>query len=150
MSSGSEISTARRESGIFLGFYRGMIAACLLSTATLPFIGKVWWGDVPVLAITQVPKVKVANMLREDVVMKVIRTQGWSSGSFSPDFTKARTLGLVLAYLPPVTVVFFLGWRRWQRAPCSGRMLPWIFLGVSTLDFCATLRLTGGPGFTIY
>jgi hypothetical protein len=151
MNSGNETpAAARRESGILLGLYRGVIAACLLSTATLPFIGKVWLGEIPVLVITQVPKVTVARWLREEVVMKVIRAQGWSSGSFSPDYTEARTWGLLLAYLPPVMGLFLLGWWRWRHAPCSRRMLPWIFLAVAVLDFYATLRLTGGPGFTIY
>src|SRR5262245_30675924 len=68
--------------------------ACIV---TLPFVDSWWIGELPPLAVIQLPKTALADWLRSDVVMPMIRAFGLSRGSFSPDYGMARPYGLVLA-----------------------------------------------------
>src|SRR6185503_21078749 len=81
-------------------FIRGLwvfIGYCGLSCLTLPFIGKFWLGELPVLATLQLPKIAVAGWLRTHVVMEAIQWLGLSKGSFSPDYILARPYALAIA-----------------------------------------------------
>ncbi len=85
---------------------KGITAYLTLSILTLPFIGDVWSGEIPVLALFQIPKIKVALWLRSDVVMPLIKILGLSAGSVSPDSIMARPYGLLLSYLIPSVFLF--------------------------------------------
>jgi hypothetical protein len=78
------------------------MACCIISILTLPLMNVVWLGEIPLLALIQLPKIAVASWLREHVVMEVIKILGWSKGSFSPDYMTARPYGLGLAYSIPL------------------------------------------------
>ena len=84
MRSGDE-NTKKRSSAWKIIFWC-CIGYFLISALTLPFIGKVWFGEIPVLGLIQLPKVAVAKFFRKEVVMDLIRLLGFSSGSFSPDY----------------------------------------------------------------
>jgi hypothetical protein len=87
-----------------LGLKAG-IAYCLVSILTLPMVIKVWFGEVPVLAVIQMPKLLIASWMRQHIVMEAIKSLGLSKGSFSPDFIMARPFGLGLAYSVPIILV---------------------------------------------
>jgi hypothetical protein len=121
--------------GRYLAFVLEGIAAYLaLSIATLPFVGSLWSGEIPVLGLLQIPKIKVALWLRCDVVMPLIKAFGLSAGSYSPDYMMARPYGLLLAYLIPGMVLFgfiFAGGRR------RGIVWRWslIVVGLLVVDY---------------
>jgi hypothetical protein len=81
------------------------IAYCAVSIATIPFAGAIWIGELPLLAVIQLPKITVAGWLRQHVVMEAIKSLGFSKGSFSPDYIMARPFGLGLAYSIPIIIV---------------------------------------------
>lgn len=87
-----------------LGLKAGVVY-CIVSVVTLPFVGDVWFGEVPLLAFIQIPKLPLAGWMREHIVMDAIKLLGLSKGSFSPDFITARPFGLGLAYSIPIIVV---------------------------------------------
>ena len=121
------------------------------SIVTLPFLDAVWFSEVPVLALVQLPKTALAGWLRTDVVMPAISALGMSRGSFSPDYLMARPYALALAYASVVLGVGAVAlWDRRQsdRRP---RRRAWIaLLAAAATDFAATLWFAGGPGLTIY
>ncbi len=128
---------------------KGGLAYCVVSIVTLPFIGSVWLGEIPLLALIQLPKIGVASWLREHVVMEVIKMLGWSKGSFSPDYAMARPYGLGLAYSIPLMLVSL------SLLPpgCSSgrhRRLTLIFFAALLVDGVFTYVFTDRRSFSLY
>src|SRR5262245_26752258 len=94
---------------LFIGVLWFFAGYWILSCLTLPFVGRFWWGEIPVLGIIQVPKLLVAGWLRVHVVMKGVTLLGFSSGSFSPDYILARPYALIIAYLIVFVLIGILG-----------------------------------------
>jgi hypothetical protein len=128
---------------------RLLIGYFALSMLTLPACGAVWLGELPVLALVQLPKLVPAQFICAHLLLPLIRTLGWSRGSYSPDFFMARPYALLLAYLCAVVpVLVLLGFRtRWAR-PYGGLALLLVPLAVG--DYFLTLALAGGPGLSLY
>ncbi len=109
------------------------IAYCVVSILTIPFVGAIWLGELPVLALIQLPKITVAGWLRQHVVMEAIKSLGFSKGSFSPDYAMARPFGLALAYSIPIVLVslslLIPGCASWRH-----RRLALIFFGALMVD----------------
>ena len=121
----------------------------VISLVTLPFLDALWFGELPVLALPQLPKTLLAGWLRTGVVMPVIRAAGLSSGSFSPDYLLARPYALAIAYGLVVGPV--LGVSRWcERGNAPSRRWVWAILIAAVADYGTTLWLAGGPGLSIY
>ena len=121
------------------------------SIITVPFAGRVWFGEIPPLALFQLPKLTFAHWLRTDVVMKVIHVLGISRGSYSPDHMAARPYGLLLAYMiPGVLLLLFLKVTKQLR----GRTRRWaaILAIVAAIDYIVVLFFgnNGYSGFTMY
>ncbi len=55
-----------------------------VSAATLPFADSVWIGEIPVLAVWQLPKV-VLHGYAQTFFLWMLSVMGWSAGSPSPD-----------------------------------------------------------------
>jgi hypothetical protein len=126
-----------------------LLVYCALSIMTLPFIDSLWLGEIPVIALIQVPKTAVAGWLRTHVVMPVIRMLGLSRGSFSPDYSVARPYALAIVYAVPLAIVFACVRGRGETArPYRRWSLALLLLAV--IDYCLTLRIAGGPGLSIY
>jgi hypothetical protein len=120
-----------------------------LSIITLPFLDSLWIGELPLLALIQLPKIFLAGWLRTDVVMPAIVAAGRSAGSFSPDYGTARPYALASAYLLVLGMVLtpLLAFSRFT--PQRWRWLAILVLAAA-VDFACTLWLAGGPGLTIY
>lgn len=144
---GAGALSQRSESGAYRFVLKSLIAYCIVSTLTLPFLDSLWLGELPPLAVIQLPKVALADWLRNEVVMELIARLGLSSGSFSPDYIAARPYALAIAYLIPLCILLPTIWLRTRTAH-----LGWtcILLIVAALDFCLMLVFAGGPGLTIY
>ena len=109
----------------------------------------VWLGELPLLALVQLPKTLIAGWLRTEVVMPLISTLGFSSGSFSPDFLIARPYALALAYVLLLGPVLILLWiSKCMTRPA--RWWAWVAMVVAAIDFGLTLWLAGGPGLSVY
>ena len=82
------------------------IACCYyaLSALTMPFINKLWVGEVPLLAIIQLPKAVLKSGI-QTVLMSALSALGLSRGSFSPDYLATHMWALGLAMLIPTLLV---------------------------------------------
>lgn len=128
---------------------KSLIAYCVVCTLTIPFMNAIWSGEVPLLALVQLPKIEYAQWLRSGLVMQAIRWLGLSRGSFSPDYTLARPYGLAIAYLFPLAVLATVVWMRTRMAP-PYRRLTIALLVVAAIDFAATLYFAHQRYLTIY
>lgn len=130
-------------------FLYALTAWSVASVLTLPLAGHVWIGDLPLLALLQVPKVLLADWLRQEVVMSLLRPLGLSSGSPSPDSITARPWALALAYLLLLGTVTAVCWRT-LRTELRGRRLFLILAGILLLDCVFTLYFGKSRWLTIY
>lgn len=121
----------------------------IISIATLPFVDALWLGELPVLAVPQLPKLLIAGWFRTGVIMPAISALGLSSGSFSSDYLMARPYALALAYLIPVITVPVVARGR-MRVVQSYRSWTFLFLCIAVLDYLLTLRLTHTPGLSLF
>ncbi len=126
-----------------------LIAYCVVSTLTIPFAGLVWLGEVPLLALVQLPKVGLADWLRSGPVMGTIKSLGLSSGSFSPDYLMARPYALAVVYLIPLIGLAVVLRLREGRTG-SLRPMTLVLAGVAVLDYVLTLVFGSWRSFTIY
>ncbi len=133
----------------YISVLRSLIVYFIASVLTLPFLDTLWLGEVPLLALVQLPKTALASWLRTDVVMEAMRTLGVSQGSFSPDYIVARSYALTITYVIPLGILFATQWVR-TRMGLPYRRWSCILLLVAALDFCFIVVFAGGPGFTIY
>lgn len=125
------------------------VAYLLASIVTLPFLGAWWWSELPVLAVFQAPKILLADWLRTEVVMEVIKALGFSSGSYSPDYSRAGPYALATAYLVPLAgLLALVGWRTRFAPPY--RRWTFLLLGLVVVDFALTLVFRSRPGLSIY
>lgn len=121
----------------------------VISSLTLPFLDRVWLGEIALLAVIQLPKVILARWCQDELVIRGMHWAGLSRGSPSPDSIASRPWGLLLAYVLALAPVFACVWFRTGTQP-SYRRLAWILAGLAVIDYFLTLLLAGGPGFSIY
>jgi hypothetical protein len=119
----------------------------LLSLLTIPFVGRVWWGELPVLAVFQFPKLAIAGWLRTHVVMEALPWLGLSRGSFSPDYLLAGPYALAMVYLLPMIVAAAVGFRGVDK---RRRLATVAFLIAAVADYAFILLFASGRFITIY
>jgi hypothetical protein len=132
--------------GILVRLLLAYLVACSI---TIRLIDTWWVGEIPMLALIQLPKIGPAQWLRQHVVMPLIVSFGKSSGSFSPDYVTAGPYALAIVYVLAVGLVLLVGVRRMRS---SRRDLAWalVLVAVAVIDFALTLRFARGPGLSIY
>lgn len=140
----------RAKTDIILNFHWFFIGWCALSCLTLPFIGRVWLGQVPILAVIQLPKIAIAGWLRTHVVMETITFLGFSRGSFSPDYILARPCALALAYLIPLAFIGVVSLRRFRFRDEQLGFLAVALPVMAVIDYVCTLIFADGRSLTIY
>ena len=140
----------RAKRDIFVNVLWCFIGLCALSCLTLPFIGRVWLGEFPVLTVIQVPKIAVAGWLRTHVVMEAITFLGFSRGSFSPDYILARPYALALAYLIPMAFIGVASLRRFRFRDERLGFVAVVLLVMGVIDYVCTLIFADGRFLTIY
>lgn len=138
-----------RESRGWLILLKALVAYFAVSTLTLPVLNALWLGELPVLALVQLPKTVLAGWLRTEVAMPALRAMGLSRGSFSPDYMLVRPYALAIAYLIPLGLVLAPLWIR-TRLARSYRRWVWILLAAAMFDYCLTLLFASTRGLTIY
>ncbi|MEW6160292.1 MAG: hypothetical protein AB1813_22895 [Verrucomicrobiota bacterium] len=128
---------------------RILLCYFVISLVTLPLVDSVWIGELPVLALVQIPKLWLAKFFRKEVVMEVMRAWGLSSGSYSPDLIKARPYGLALAYLSPFAAAA-MGARMWWEIVRPHKRMLWVLALLIVADFFSTLLLSDRRFLTLY
>jgi len=137
------------EQRIYVVALKWLIGYYVISTITIPFMDNLWLGEIPLIALVQLPKITFAGWLRVEVVMKVMTQLGLSRGSFSPDYIMARPYGLAIAYLIPLLVLMpIVRYRTRMIRPY--RLLTLLLVAVAMLDFIFTLIFADRRPFTIY
>ncbi len=139
----------RRGTPADLVLLKSLIVYGIVSALTLPFLNALWLGEIPLLALIQIPKVEFVHWLRRNLVMVAIHRLGLSRGSFSPDYNLARPYALAITYLIPLSILLTTLWVRKRMVPPYRRWTTVLIL-VAILDFCFTLFFAGGPGLSIY
>ncbi|HYE32053.1 MAG TPA: hypothetical protein VEH27_11530 [Methylomirabilota bacterium] len=145
----SSTEPPRKAHGPALICARNLIAYFVVCMATLPLVRHVWIGELPLLALVQLPKLQLAQWFRKSVVMPLLKPLGLSVGSFSPDYSFAGPYGLALAYLLVVGVVL-LWLRQWSAWEKRERRTARILAAVALLDFLATLLFSSQRTLTLY
>ena len=74
----------------------------VISSLTLPFADDVWFGEIPLLALIQIPK-SFAISAVQDVMISWLPTLGLATGSASPDriLTHPWAIGTI-CIVPPL------------------------------------------------
>jgi hypothetical protein len=126
---------------------RTLIGYFVVSTLTLPFLNAFWIGELPVLALIQLPKIELAVWFRNEVI-EAMQWLGLSRGSRSPDLIFVRPYGLALAYVATLGPLIGFAWLRGRLR--EHRRGLFILLAAATIDFIATLALGQGRYLTIY
>ena len=124
------------------------IAYFIISMITIPFINSIWFGELPVLAVIQLPKVIPANAIRRYYAVSLAKELNISKGSFSPDYGLARPYALSIIYIIPLLILVFYALCIKNKKE-SGKYLLF-FLFFSTLDYLFMLHFSHTPGLTIY
>jgi hypothetical protein len=136
----------RRVYALFLKILIAYFATCSL---TIPFVNRLWLGELPLLAVIQLPKLLPAKWVRIGVVMPAIRRLGLSRGSFSPDYIMARPYALAITYLVPLIVVVAVVGLRTRMTRPFARLIA-ILLALAAVDYALTLLLADAAGLTMY
>jgi hypothetical protein len=123
----------------------------LVSIVTLPALNAIWIGELPLLAVIQLPKTEPAMLLRAHVVMPLIQDLGLSRGSYSPDLTLASPVAMAIVCLVPMLLLLALS--LWRRDFCRRHIR--LVAGVAVLaivDFGWTLMFASARngGLSIY
>jgi len=137
------------EGDVYLFFIKGMLIYFLLSSLTLPFLNAIWLGELPLLAVPQIPKIQFAHWLARHIGMPMIQSLGLSRGSFSPDYGLVKPYALIAAYSIPLALLLLITTLRTRLA----RPL-WIWalllLIAAITDFYLTLHFKDRPGLNLY
>jgi len=144
------VNSLQAKRDVFVRVLRCVIGYCTLSCLTLPFVGLVWLGELPVLALVQLPKIALAGWLRTQVVMKAITFLGFSRGSFSPDYILARPYALAITYLIPVIILLFIGQRLVRPVDARRGFVMLALLVAMAADYVFTIIFAEGRLLTIY
>src|SRR5437763_1011003 len=114
-----------------------MVTYSAVSSLTLPFLDKLWVGDLPVLAVVQLPKMQLTKWLMHDAVIPLIRMLGLSPGSASPEYAMAGPYALVAAYLIPLGLLLLILWIRTRFARPLW-MWAWLLVIFAAIDIYCT------------
>jgi hypothetical protein len=122
-----------------------------LSALTFRFMDVWWLGELPILAVIQLPKAWIFQELMK-LLMKLVAWAGLSTLSYSPDYLMLRAYAFALVYVLVLTLVlgiglfmpkpFRAGCRRWFAAVCV----------VAAIDFlvCLLTILNQKGGVSVY
>jgi hypothetical protein len=137
------------EGTLYLILLRIACAYLLLGSLTIPFANALWIGELPLLALVQVPKLFAANGLRHQIVMRVLAPMGFSGGWYSPNWMLARPWALAVVYVVPLTLILtIVAFRRGTGHPWRKWLVFAAVLGV--VDYFITLAFGSTRALTMY
>ena len=117
------------------------------SILTLPLADDLWLGELPLLAVVQIPKMFLASLIQKGMIA-LLPFLGLATGSISPDriLTHPWALGAALA-APALAVVCLLLWPR--------RTLHWrgtlaAILVLTALDAATTFWFDSSSSLSLF
>jgi len=126
-----------------------MVAACAcvyyaISAITLPFTNAVWFGEIPPLAILQIPKSFIKSVVQE-FLLRAVHVLGLSHGSASPDYIATHGWAMVIMAAAPalllVAVFAFLRRDRMRDRLIAAVLIFALIDAIVTLWFDSTSSL---------
>ena len=93
-------SARRSDPSLLKGLFIVLSAYYVGSMLTLPFADEIWFGELPVFAIWQLPKCYAFDFVR-GCLMSLMRAFGLSSGSPSPDMIASKPWAFAVLFLTP-------------------------------------------------
>lgn len=119
----------------------------LLSATTLPFVNMLWFGEIAVLAIFQLPKSFLKSVVHK-LLLQAVHTFGLSRGSPSPDYiaTHGWAMGIMAAAPALLLVTVFALLLR-------GRARIWLIgmvLLFATIDALVTIWFDSSSNLKLY
>lgn len=139
------LAGGRGESWLFRGVIAVLVLYYLISIITLPFADDFWVGEIPVLALPQIPKSMAFTFIRQTLI-SLMHVLGWSRGSASPDAIAATPWAFGILFVTPALLVLLLAatFRRvWHHRRWLAVLLLLAFAdSVVTLWFEWTSRLS--------
>jgi hypothetical protein len=129
-----------------------MLVACaaiyyLLSALTLPIVNKLWFGELPLFGIVQLPKSFLKSIVH-DALMFVMNGVGLSRGSFSPDYIATHGLAMVVMTTAPALLLIVV-LKLFRRLPHRGRLIAVVFV-CATIDAVVTLWFDAVSSLKLY
>lgn len=122
------------------------------SSLTLPWSNQFWFGEIPILAIFQLPKA-ILKSLMQTQLLSLLHQLGWTYGSASPDYAATHRWALGIAIIAPavITTVLFC-WSSRHKSPWPAIGYLWGFAMWDAavtfwFDHSASLKLFGGSYF---
>jgi len=86
----------------------GVSVYYVVSALTLPFVNKLWCGELAPLAICQLPKSFLKSVIHQ-VLMTMVNSFGLSRGSFSPDYSATHGWAMgIMAAVPALSLIITL------------------------------------------
>lgn len=125
------------------------IVYLVVSITTVPFIDSIWLGEIPVLAVVQLPKTMPANFIRHYYASSMAKTLNISKGSFSPDAIFIRPYALLIVYIIPLLILVFTYVLFIKDKKKDAKYLLIVLL-LFILDYFFVLHFSDTPGLTIY
>ncbi|GJM21438.1 MAG: hypothetical protein DHS20C15_13530 [Planctomycetota bacterium] len=115
----------------------------------MPFVDKVWWSELPVFALPQLPKLLLVDWWRDLIITQVLIPMGSAGGAYSPNMDVARPYALGLSYLVLLAPVIVIAcWKR--RATQGAAPWVWALCAALALDSFVTLQFRSQPGLTLF
>lgn len=119
----------------------------LLSALTLPFVNKIWLGEIPLLALFQLPK-SVLKSVVHPPLLSAMGFLGLSYGSASPDY--GATHGWAMAIMVTLPALLIVGLLLMPRQLLQRRILVVVILVCAGIDAVVTLWFDSVSHFKLY
>ena len=106
--------TARSLPRLSILFVVALVLYYLLSSVTLPFANRFWLGEIPPLALIQIPKSWLHHEIQAGLIW-LLHVLEMNSGSTSPDMIRTQPWAMtMMCMLPPATVLLAARCLRWR------------------------------------
>ena len=117
-----------------------------MSALTLPFVNRLWFGEISPLAIFQFPKSFLKSIIQK-ILLSMFHFFGLSRGSASPDY--AATHGWAMIATVTLPALFVIAVCSLMRSPAHRRLLAAILI-CAALDAVVTLWFDSASNLKLY
>jgi len=117
-----------------------------MSALTLPFVNRLWLGEIPLLAIFQLPKSFLKSIIQK-ILLSMIHFFGLSHGSTSPDY--AATHGWAMIATVTLPALFVIAVFSLMRSSAHRHLLAAILI-CTGLDAVVTLWFDSASNLKLY
>ncbi|MCA9083559.1 MAG: hypothetical protein KDA81_05870 [Planctomycetaceae bacterium] len=117
------------------------------SAVTLPFANRIWFGEIPVLAVIQLPKTFLKSLFQH-AFLWFVRSTGLSQGSFSPDYMATHPWAMAAMSITPLIVLIILI-RLTRPRPLHSRVIMYT-VTLAAVDTAVTFWFDSTSALSLY